>query len=130
MPAPRAETEGLTPASQRTKRAQSHTTRRFSQRFPFRLGAEADALYRRVNFNFIDERVPDRCFSTKTTASSWEFPLPLKYPIGVGAEGRAGIFRIAPEFRYTRWGWENFRVPGNLLHTNQNQVDFLLGIRF
>lgn len=40
-------------------------------------------------------------------------------------------FRIAPEIRYTRWAWENFRQPAiSGFRTNLNQVDFLLGIHF
>ena len=50
---------------------------------------------------------------------------------GAGIEFKAGWLRITPEFRYTRWGTENFRDPiGDLLHTNKNQGDFMLGLTF
>ena len=38
---------------------------------------------------------------------------------------------MTPEFRYTRWGSENFRDPvAALLRTNKNQGDFILGLTF
>jgi hypothetical protein len=43
---------------------------------------------------------------------------------GVGIEARAGILRIAPELRYTRW------TSAHFFFSSQNQVDFLLGITF
>jgi len=50
---------------------------------------------------------------------------------GAGVEFKAGWLRVSPEFRYTRWGSENFRDPvANLLRTNKNQGDFMLGITF
>ena len=50
---------------------------------------------------------------------------------GFGVAFKMGPVRIGPEFRYTRWGSENFEDPvGSLLHTNKNQGDFLLGILF
>lgn len=38
--------------------------------------------------------------------------------------------RIAPQVRYTRWGWENFRDPSGALRSNQDQAEFLIGITF
>lgn len=53
------------------------------------------------------------------------------FVFGGGVEFKFGRVRIAPEFRYTRWGSENFRDPvRSLLRTNRNQGDFLLGIMF
>jgi opacity protein-like surface antigen len=50
---------------------------------------------------------------------------------GFGIAFKIGWVRISPEFRYTRWGGENFRDPINaLLRTNRNQGDFLLGLTF
>lgn len=50
---------------------------------------------------------------------------------GGGVEFKMGRVRITPEFRYTRWGSENFRDPVTaLLRTNRNQGDFLLGLSF
>jgi hypothetical protein len=38
---------------------------------------------------------------------------------------------VTPELRYTRWGSENFRDPiADLLHTNKNQGDFIVGLTF
>jgi hypothetical protein len=47
---------------------------------------------------------------------------------GGGVDFHAKFVHIAPEIRYTRWGWENFQQ--GLFHSNLNQVEFLLGIRF
>jgi hypothetical protein len=53
------------------------------------------------------------------------------FVFGGGVELRISRLRISPEFRYTRWGSENFRDPvGSLLRTERNQGDFLLGISF
>ena len=50
---------------------------------------------------------------------------------GGGVEFKLGWLRISPEFRYTRWGSENFHDPVNaLLRTNKNQGDFMLGLTF
>ena len=43
---------------------------------------------------------------------------------GGGIEARAGVLRIAPELRYTRW------TSAHFFSSRQNQVDFLLGITF
>jgi opacity protein-like surface antigen len=53
------------------------------------------------------------------------------FVIGGGVEIRALFLRISPEFRFTRWGTANFREGiSNLLETNQNQGQFLVGIHF
>jgi opacity protein-like surface antigen len=50
---------------------------------------------------------------------------------GAGLEFKIGWLRLTPEFRYTRWGSENFRDPvAVLLRTNKNQGDFMLGLTF
>ena len=50
---------------------------------------------------------------------------------GAGVEFKIGWLRLTPEFRYTRWGTENFRDPiADLLNTNKNQGDFMLGLTF
>ncbi len=50
---------------------------------------------------------------------------------GFGIAFKMGPVRISPEFRYTRWGGENFRDPiGALLRMNRNQGDFMLGLTF
>ncbi len=47
-----------------------------------------------------------------------------------GLELHAPVLEISPEIRYTRWGWENFRSFGNVLRSNDDQIEFLLGITF
>jgi opacity protein-like surface antigen len=55
----------------------------------------------------------------------------IGFTFGGGIEVKLGIMRITPEFRYTRWGSENFRDPiSSLLRTNKNQGDFIIGLTF
>ena len=50
--------------------------------------------------------------------------------VGAGVEF-GGRFRVVPEVRYTRWGWENFQSPAlPQFRNNQNQVDVLVGFHF
>ena len=48
--------------------------------------------------------------------------------VGLGAEMRVGPFRCLPEMRYIRWAAD--RNLDLQLHSNQNQLDFILGIAF
>lgn len=156
----------------------------FELRFPFGMGVELDALYRRLNYEAFQATAPDAGLAMSTVGNSWEFPLLFKlrapspvfrpyltagpsfrhlsglrqfiaarigsgpavtrerqpielnnrfstgFAIGGGLEfGRR--FRLAPEIRYTRWGWENFSAPSLAgFRNNLNQLDFLLGIHF
>ncbi len=55
------------------------------------------------------------------------------FTLGAGLELKLLIIRIAPELRYTRWGSSAFSVQSageTLLHANQNQAQFLVGISF
>ena len=53
------------------------------------------------------------------------------FVIGGGLEIRALFLRISPELRFTRWGTENFREGvSNVLRTNRNQGQFLVGFSF
>src|SRR5688500_8682360 len=53
------------------------------------------------------------------------------FVIGGGVEIRALFIRISPEIRFTRWGTDNFREGlANVLETNRNQGQFLVGISF
>jgi len=68
---------------------------------------------------------------TRSTGKS-STPLNNRSPhgiaVGLGAEIRVGFMRIAPGFRYTRWGVD--RNIDSTLHSNQNQGEVLLGITF
>lgn len=147
------------------------------------LGMEFDALYGRLGFDMDTKSSGVSLTHTRTTASSWEFPVLGKYSllrmpvvkpfvdggisfrrtsgissttvtsiegvppftqssstndpslanrswyggvIGLGAEARVGRVRISPEFRYTRWAVDR-HIDVNL-HSNQNEVVFLLGM--
>lgn len=63
-------------------------------------------------------------------------PLELQNRFSAGFTAGAGLemgnrFRLVPEVRYTRWGWENFQAAAlPQFRSNVNQLDFLLGIHF
>lgn len=125
-------------------------------RLPFHLGIEADLLYRRykiggtVNhwefpilakyrfsgaplihpyvlagpaFNHVSD---PGMFLDRPKAST------AGVAFGGGIEVRALLIRLSPEIRYTRWKDKNIDLgPSNSgLSSNQNQVEFLVGITF
>jgi hypothetical protein len=125
-------------------------------RLPFGLGAEFDALYRKVGF-----RSQTGFGQSLDTASQWQFPLlgkfrfpsillhpyvdggvvfnKLSFPykfgptaggvVGFGGELKFGKLRIGPEIRYTRWGsGPTYAASQGQADFNQNQVDLLVGI--
>jgi hypothetical protein len=49
------------------------------------------------------------------------------FTAGAGVEAHFYKFRIAPEFRYTRWAADTVSSPP---FTNPNQVEFLVGLSF
>jgi hypothetical protein len=73
--------------------------------------------------------------SRTTTTTSSGNPVELKnsttagFVIGAGIDVHV-VLHISPEIRYTRWGSQHFSDVIGLLHSNQNQGEFLLGITF
>jgi hypothetical protein len=49
--------------------------------------------------------------------------------IGAGVDIHAVVIHIKPELRFTRWTSQHFNVA-NVLSSNQNQAEFLVGITF
>ena len=49
--------------------------------------------------------------------------------LGAGVDIHAIFVHISPEIRYTRWTNQHFNL-NNILTTNQNQAEFLVGITF
>lgn len=49
--------------------------------------------------------------------------------LGVGLDVHVAIIHILPEFRYTRWTDQHFNVA-NVLGSNQNQAEVMVGITF
>ncbi len=47
---------------------------------------------------------------------------------GAGLDVHLLSLHLSPEIRYTRWGAQQFASLG--LSSNQNQVEFLLGVTF
>ena len=74
--------------------------------------------------------------SNSTTTTSSGSPSQLKnstthgYVFGGGIDIKFLVIHIQPEIRYTRWGAEHFFDPSGLLHSSENQGEFLLGITF
>ena len=70
---------------------------------------------------------------TITTQTSSPLELQNKTSTGVVIGGGVGIhalfLHISPEVRYTRWTSQHFALT-NILNSNQNQAEFLLGINF
>ena len=52
------------------------------------------------------------------------------YVFGGGLDFKFLVVHIQPEIRYTRWGAQHFFDPSGLLHSSENQGEFLLGITF
>ena len=50
--------------------------------------------------------------------------------LGGGLELKVPFIRISPEIRFTRWEAKNITDLGGVLHLNQNQAEFLIGITF
>ena len=66
--------------------------------------------------------------STSTTSPTLDNRSRHGGTVGLGAAMRVGLLRISPEIRYTHWGED--RNLDKWLYSNQNQVDFLLGVAF
>jgi opacity protein-like surface antigen len=49
--------------------------------------------------------------------------------VGAGLDVHVLIVHILPELRYTRWTDQHFNIT-NVLHSNQNQAEFMVGITF
>jgi len=64
------------------------------------------------------------------TPSQLENSTTRGYVFGGGLDIKFLVIHIQPEIRYTRWGAHHFLDPSGLLHSNENQGEFLLGITF
>ena len=71
------------------------------------------------------------------SSSSSQTPVSLSstgntgFTFGGGLEIKILFLRVAPEVRFTRWGSNNFAEGvSNILSTNQNQGQFLIGLGF
>jgi hypothetical protein len=79
-------------------------------------------------FGLPSSTVPARSTSSATELNnSWTAGVVFGGGIDIGLKK----LHITPEIRYTRWGTESFRTAASdLLRSNLNQMDFLLGITF
>jgi len=68
--------------------------------------------------------------TTQSTPSELQNSATRGYVLGGGLDFKFLVIHIQPEIRFTRWGAKQFLAPGALLHSNQNQGEFLLGITF
>lgn len=49
--------------------------------------------------------------------------------LGAGIDIHILVIHILPELRYTRWTDQHFTIS-NVLHSNQNQAEFMVGVTF
>jgi hypothetical protein len=68
--------------------------------------------------------------STSSTPSELQNSSTRGFVLGGGLDFKFLVIHIQPEVRFTRWGAKQFLNPSALLHSNQNQGEFLLGITF
>jgi len=52
------------------------------------------------------------------------------FVLGGGVDIHALILHVSPELRYTRWNSQHFTAATSLVESNQNQVEFLVGLTF
>lgn len=52
------------------------------------------------------------------------------YVVGAGLDVHLLFLHLSPEVRYTRWGAQHFLDPNGGFSNNENQAEFLVGIRF
>ena len=75
-------------------------------------------------------------FGGTTTTTTTSHPAELRHNtiygvvVGGGLDIHLAALHFLPEIRYTRWDTEHIRDVNDLLHWNQNQAEFLLGITF
>ena len=75
---------------------------------------------------------PSRTTNTTTTSDPSELnkKSTVGFVMGVGLDIHALVIHLSPEIRYTRWGTEHFKLPNGSFLSNQNQAEFLVGIKF
>lgn len=75
--------------------------------------------------------VPTRITTTSTTSNPPELRhnTTMGFVVGAGLDIHV-LLHISPEVRYTRWGSQHLRDALGLLHSDQNQAEFLVGISF
>ncbi len=54
----------------------------------------------------------------------------MGFVLGAGVDIHALFLHISPEIRYTRWNAQQISDALGLLHSNQNQAEFLVGFTF
>lgn len=54
----------------------------------------------------------------------------MGFVLGAGVDIHAVFLHISPEIRFTRWNSAQISDPNGLLHSNQNQGEFLVGVTF
>lgn len=97
---------------------------------PVRPFVEAGANFRHIT-GVKQLRSTLSAINVSVPAAEFDKGSDIGFVFGGGVELKLGVMRITPEFRYTRWGSENFRDPvASLLRTNKDQGDFILGLTF
>lgn len=121
---------------------------------PFGLGAEADALYRSYTVGgtvtqwefpilatyhfhkvgpllrpFVDG---GPAFNHISAPSNFSVRSAAGFALGAGVEAKFLLLRVEPEIRWTHWGRTNFTysTANSVFSSNQNEVEFLVGVTF
>lgn len=70
--------------------------------------------------------------TTSTDGLGAQHDLATGFVAGGGLEFHAGVLRIAPEIRFTRWFSQHFTTAADVggMPSNRNQLEFLVGITF
>jgi outer membrane protein with beta-barrel domain len=132
-------------------------------KLPFHLSVEADALYRPLNLTASSpagKTSSDYSSWEFPILAKFHFSFPIVKPyfeagpsfratsdkighlsnngitVGVGADVKAILIRVSPEFRYTHWASDSFpdviplALPTTYIASKQDQVEFLVGLSF
>lgn len=65
-----------------------------------------------------------------TALTSLKQSTTMGFVLGAGVDIHAIVIHISPEVRFTRWNAQQINDPTGLLHSNQNQAEFLVGVTF
>jgi opacity protein-like surface antigen len=130
----------------------------FEIRLPFSLAVEADALYRPLHFDasgsqsitsweipivgkyrfhapvgkpYVEAGPTFRALGNlgPIVSAASEKLSEKGFTLGAGIEFKVPFLRISPEIRYSHWGADNTSL-GNVVTSNQNQAELLVGVSF
>ena len=78
----------------------------------------------------ITEVSPVESTTTASTPAELKQNTTMGFVLGGGIDIHALVIHISPEIRFTRWNTAQISSASGLLHSNQNQAEFLVGFTF